>query len=298
MTGPTGPWVVAAQDWPVVRSGATVSAVLPVRPTEPVFAGHYPDFPVLPGVCVVECVHRTAVATAPAAAELTAVELARFLGPVGPGDELTIELTWSEAKTGWCCSAEVRTATTRVATVRLGYQAARPEPPTPPPAPRGGGREFGIETIRELLPHRYPMLLLDRVCDLVPGETVTATKAVRGDEPWYRDGDRDRAYPPALVIESWCQAAGVLAVRDTPDLSVPAGRVLLLGSMTGVGLFGPVLPGDVLEHRVRLATAIGDTAAFAGESLVDGRVVLSVRRLMVTSRQAGELRATEGDRAR
>ncbi|HET9140287.1 hypothetical protein [Actinophytocola sp.] len=280
----SGPWVLAVEGWPVVRTGGTVSAVLPVRPDEPVFAGHYPDFPVLPGVCVIECVHRTALADRPDGT-LASVELARFLGPVRPGDELSIELTWSDTPAGWRCSAEVATGRARVAQVRLGYRTQPPELPASPPVPQAG-HALGLDRISALLPHRYPMLLLDRVRDLVPGATLTAVKAVSGNEPWHRDG----GYPAVLVIESWCQAAGVLAP--------PGDQVLLLGSMTGVDLGGPVLPGDVLEHRVRLGTVVGDTAMFTGDSTVDGRTVLSVRRLMVTTRPASELRVTEGERAR
>ncbi|HEU5470225.1 MAG TPA: hypothetical protein VFV67_06200 [Actinophytocola sp.] len=288
MTGVTeracGPWVAATGGWDVARAGDTVTAVLPVRPTEPVFTGHYPGFPVFPGVCVIECVHRTALAAPPGRIEpaLVAVRQARFLAPVRPGDELTITLAWSPAGEEWCCAAEVATARGVVARMRLTYrETGEPAPPAAEPERPVGGPAFGLDGIARLLPHRYPMLLLDRVTGLVPGVRLTATKAVSGNEPWYAGGGPGFAYPPVLVVESWCQAAGVLTGWDDPA------RVLLLGSMTGVHLAGPVLPGDVVEHRVRMVTAAGGAAVFTGESIVAGRTVLSVRRLVVSMRDEG-----------
>jgi 3-hydroxyacyl-[acyl-carrier-protein] dehydratase len=128
--------------------------------------------------------------------------------------------------------------------------------------------------IRGVLPHRFPMLLLDRVDDLEPGVRLTARKAVSGNEPCYRDASGD-AYPPMLLVESWCQAAGVLAVLADP------GRVLLLGALGGVRFHGGVYPGDVVEHRVALDRSTGDRAILSGQSLVDGRVVLDVDRAVV-----------------
>ncbi|HZN18863.1 MAG TPA: hypothetical protein VFB84_11915 [Micromonosporaceae bacterium] len=132
--------------------GDPVLAVVRVDPAEPVFAGHYPGFPIFPGVCVVECVHRTALAAPPpspppegsplpspspegaplpgaplsgappAGLVLAAVESTRFLSPVFPHDELTIKLTWSPEGPQWRCAAEVRSARGRVAQVRLRYR--------------------------------------------------------------------------------------------------------------------------------------------------------------------------------
>lgn len=133
---------VAAAGWRVDRGGTggegetggggapggdPVLAVVRVDPAEPVFAGHYPGFPIFPGVCVVECVHRTALAAPPpspppAGLVLAAVESTRFLSPVFPHDELTIKLTWSPEGPQWRCAAEVRSARGRVAQVRLRYR--------------------------------------------------------------------------------------------------------------------------------------------------------------------------------
>lgn len=100
------------------------TAVIPISAAEPVFAGHYPDFPIFPGVCVVECAHLAALATAPPAAgplRLETLESARFLGAVFPGDELTVEMTWKAREHGWSCSAVLRTERAVAAKVRLRY---------------------------------------------------------------------------------------------------------------------------------------------------------------------------------
>ncbi|MER6698109.1 hypothetical protein ABT289_13120 [Streptomyces fimicarius] len=92
-------------------------------PDEAFFAGHYPGFPIFPGVCVIECVHRSALLVLPSA-RLAAIESARFRGPVLPGDELSVELALTAVGgTGgddaWRVAATVRTVRGTAATVRL-----------------------------------------------------------------------------------------------------------------------------------------------------------------------------------
>jgi 3-hydroxymyristoyl/3-hydroxydecanoyl-(acyl carrier protein) dehydratase len=266
-----------------VTRGATVTAMVLVRATEPVFTGHYPGFPVLPGVCVIECVDRAARAAPPVeTVELAAIDSARFLGPVRPGDELTVELGWSADGGDWCCRAEVSTARGRSATVRLRYRARRPNLGAAQPRGPEPGPGLGVDEITRLIPHRPPMLLLDRVDGLVPGERLTATWTVRADEPWSAE---ESPYPAVLLVESWCQAAGVLTVHGTGRES----WLLLLGAVQGAELGGAVFPGETVEHRVRLSRSAADAAVLAGESCVDGRVVLRVRRIVVAMRPATEL---------
>ncbi|GAA2801207.1 beta-hydroxyacyl-ACP dehydratase [Kitasatospora sp. CM 4170] len=151
----------------------------------------------------------------------------------------------------------------------------------------------GQAAIRRALPHRFPMLLVDRVLDVVPGERITAVKAVSCNEPWYRDvpeGAEDFAYPQVLLMESWCQAAGLLATWEDPNPDVLTGRVMLFGAVTGLAYHGPVLPGDVLEHRATITRTLGDTLIIAGESLVDGEPVLTVESAVLAFRPAEELR--------
>ena len=262
----------------VTRTGETVTAAVPIRATEPVFAGHYPGFPVLPGVCVVECVHRAALATLPEPAlVLTAVDSARFLGPVRPGDDLSVALDWSADGDAWCCRARAGTAGGRTATIRLRYRTDPPEPAEPEPSGQQGAAHcLGLDEITALIPHRPPMLLLDEVGELVPGERLVATRTALAGEPW----------GPALLIESWGQAAGVLTLHGTDPGS---GRVLLLGALQGVELAGDVHRGDTVSHHVRLSRADRGAAVLVGQSYVDGRVVLRVGRVVVAVRPAAEL---------
>ncbi|TQM78409.1 3-hydroxyacyl-[acyl-carrier-protein] dehydratase [Saccharothrix saharensis] len=112
----------------VERTGSTTVARTVVDPADPVFAGHYPGFPILPGVSLVEFAHRAAHATLPgpdgAAARWAAVEQARFLAPVPPGAELTARLEWrpgADAST-LRCDVAIAGPEGPVARVRLRYE--------------------------------------------------------------------------------------------------------------------------------------------------------------------------------
>lgn len=96
-----------------------------VAATETVLTGHYPGFPIFPGVCLVECAHATALAAARAGGsrvELRAVRSARFLAPVFPGDELTIRLRPATAEPHWRCTAVIEREDRPVARIQLDYR--------------------------------------------------------------------------------------------------------------------------------------------------------------------------------
>lgn len=128
--------------------------------------------------------------------------------------------------------------------------------------------------IRDVLAHRYPMLLVDAVWEHSPGREIRTIKAISRNEPWYQDGDGP--YPPVLLVESWAQSAGLLGGERADD------RTMLLGAVTGVEFHRPVHPGEVVEHRLKLAAVIGDMVVFTGGSSVAGQPVLTVSRLAVT----------------
>jgi 3-hydroxyacyl-[acyl-carrier-protein] dehydratase len=144
-----------------------------------------------------------------------------------------------------------------------------------------------LPSTRELLPHRYPMLLVDRVLEVVAGQRLTAVKAVTLNEPWYAEG-MDPAYPRTLLVESWGQSAGILANLDRPDPG--DGLVMLAGAMTGVEFFREVYPGDVVRHEVRLFRALSDTMIFEGESRVGDELVMTLSRMVMAFRPAAQLK--------
>ncbi|MET8093886.1 3-hydroxyacyl-ACP dehydratase FabZ family protein [Micromonospora sp. NPDC005220] len=141
------------------------------------------------------------------------------------------------------------------------------------------------------LPHRYPMLLVDRVAEVAPGRHIRALKAVTLNEPWYAasvpGSPADLAYPQVLLVESWGQAAGLLANVSFPT---EPGQVMLFGSMSDVTFGRPVRPGDVIEHDARVLKSLGDTVVFEGSSRVGDDEVLGVGRMVMAMRPAAVLR--------
>ncbi|MEU9113902.1 hypothetical protein AB0D04_19490 [Streptomyces sp. NPDC048483] len=107
-------------------TGLTAATAFTVAADEPVLPGHYPGFPIFPGICLVEYVHTSALATVPGGPgtgpQLAAIESTRFTGAVYPGDELTAELAWKQQPDGWQCKAVVRSPRGDAARVRLRYR--------------------------------------------------------------------------------------------------------------------------------------------------------------------------------
>jgi 3-hydroxyacyl-[acyl-carrier-protein] dehydratase len=148
--------------------------------------------------------------------------------------------------------------------------------------------------IQGVLPHRHPMLLVDGVTSIEPGSSLVAVKAVTASEPWFagtREAgpDADFSYPTTLLIESWCQAAGILATWERPNPDVLAGDVMLFGAISGIRIGPPVFPGCVLEHHVRLVRSVAGTLMFAGRSVTQGRDVLEVGQVVMAMRPASTL---------
>jgi 3-hydroxyacyl-[acyl-carrier-protein] dehydratase len=106
---------------------AAARIVMTVDPGEQVLAGHFPGFPILPGVCVIEFVRLGALATIPDREgrwALAQIRRARFTGPVFPGDVLTGELEWAQAGRAWACSATVTTQRGPAARIAISFTEA------------------------------------------------------------------------------------------------------------------------------------------------------------------------------
>ena len=131
-----------------------------------------------------------------------------------------------------------------------------------------------IERIREMLPHRYPFLLIDRVVGFEPGKRITAWKNVSINEPFFNGHFPAHAVMPGvLVIEALAQAGGLLShmTRGGPS----AGKLSDLVKVDAAKFSRMVVPGDRLELEVEIKREIRNMVQYVGTASVDGKQVAS-----------------------
>lgn len=131
-----------------------------------------------------------------------------------------------------------------------------------------------IKGIHELLPHRYPFLLIDRVIECVPGEYAVGIKNVTINEPFFTGHfPQDPIMPGVLLIESMAQACGVLAFRTHAQTNpeIPNG-IFVLVSVDNCRFKRPVVPGDQLRLEARLKRLMRGIWMFEARALVDGQL--------------------------
>lgn len=128
-----------------------------------------------------------------------------------------------------------------------------------------------INEISNLLPHRYPFLLVDRVLECHPGESLVAIKNVTINEPFFTGHfPRFPVMPGVLIIEAMAQACGLLAFKTNNDR--PNGIFYLVG-VEDARFKRPVGPGDQLRLESRLKRTIRGVWMFDAEATVDGHLV-------------------------
>lgn len=131
---------------------------------------------------------------------------------------------------------------------------------------------LGITDILTMLPHRYPLLLVDRVKDIVLGESATGIKNVTMNEPHFQGHFPDNPIMPGvLIVEAMAQTAGVLVVRSTEGDKT--GMQVLFMSIDNARFRKPVIPGDVLEIKVLKKQSRGPVWKFSAVAEVDGKKV-------------------------
>jgi 3-hydroxyacyl-[acyl-carrier-protein] dehydratase len=131
------------------------------------------------------------------------------------------------------------------------------------------------EEIKQFLPHRYPFLLVDRVLDCNPGETLTAIKNVTANEPFFQGHFPQKAIMPGvLIIEALAQATGLLGFRTMSE--IPSDDLLyMLVGVDNVRFKRQVIPGDQLVLKVKLLKKSRIIWKFSCEAMVDGELVTS-----------------------
>ena len=131
---------------------------------------------------------------------------------------------------------------------------------------------FEVTQIRELLPHRYPFLLVDRVLSLVPGKSVRAIKNVTINEPFFQGHFPGKpVMPGVLIIEAMAQAAGVLAFKSVPPAPDNRQQIVYLAGIDGARFKRMVIPGDQLVLEADVDRIVRNIGKFRCRALVDGQ---------------------------
>lgn len=144
------------------------------------------------------------------------------------------------------------------------------------------------EKIEQWLPHRYPFLLVDRVLEIKPGESILAIKNVTYNEPFFTGHFPDfKLMPGVLILEALAQAGGILLYHSLPD---PESVFMVLSKIEEVKFRHPVRPGDQLKLSVRMLKHKAGFWSFEAEATVDGEVAAEGRLV------AGMMKKNEKDR--
>ena len=128
-----------------------------------------------------------------------------------------------------------------------------------------------VTRIMQMIPHRYPFLLIDRVVDIVAGESATGIKNVSINENYFQGHfPRDPVMPGVLIIEAMAQTAAVLVVHTLGPAS--EGKLVYFMSIDNARFRRPVLPGDCLRVRVTKQRNRGNVWKFEGRAEVGGQL--------------------------
>jgi len=123
-----------------------------------------------------------------------------------------------------------------------------------------------VEQIKKLLPHRAPMLFVERLGDIVPGESATGFKAVSFNEPYFLGHFPERAVMPGvLIVEAMAQTAGALVVHSMEGSAAPA---VYFMTIEQARFRKPVVPGDLLRMPVKKLRQRGPVWKFEGKAFV------------------------------
>jgi 3-hydroxyacyl-[acyl-carrier-protein] dehydratase len=129
-----------------------------------------------------------------------------------------------------------------------------------------------VEQIQQLLPHRYPFLLVDRVIEIVPDQSVVALKNVTINEPFFNGHFPGHpVMPGVLIVEAMAQAAGLLTQLSNRMKGNTASPLFYLVKVDNARFSAPVVPGD----QLRLERVMRGMGLFAARTVVDGKEVAS-----------------------
>jgi 3-hydroxyacyl-[acyl-carrier-protein] dehydratase len=133
--------------------------------------------------------------------------------------------------------------------------------------------------IQQIIPHRWPFLLVDRILELRPGEGAVGVKSVTAAEPCFQGHFPDYPiFPGVLIVEAMAQV-GAVAVLSVPENK---GKIVLFAGIDGLRFRGPVFPGDTLRLEVQFTKMRGSIgkgavkATVADKTVADGELTFAI----------------------
>jgi beta-hydroxyacyl-ACP dehydratase FabZ len=143
-----------------------------------------------------------------------------------------------------------------------------------------------INEIRAILPHRYPMLLVDRILEL-EAERIVGIKNVTANEPFF-DGHFPGfpVMPGVLIVEAMAQTAGVLVLKSIADRD---SKLVFLAAVEQARFRKPVLPGDQLRMEMTILKRKSFVARIAGRATVDGVLVAEAEMMCTLADKAAQM---------
>ncbi len=139
--------------------------------------------------------------------------------------------------------------------------------------------ELDIEAIKQILPHRYPFLLVDRILTLEPGKRAVGLKNVTVNEPFFQGHFPQRAIMPGvMIIEVMAQVGGVMIL----SVEEHQGKLAYIGTVDNAKFRRPVVPGDTLEVEVELLRLRGNAgkvkcvARVGGEEAAEAEIMFAL----------------------
>lgn len=165
-----------------------------------------------------------------------------------------------------------------VSAVRSGHEGhvafvKRLKETLPLPGRRAGGPpdEWDTTSILDLLPHRYPFLLVDRITSLDEGHHIEGVKNVTINEPFFQGHFPGHPIMPAvLILEAMAQVGGLLLLHSVGD---PNDKLMYFMSIDGAKFRRPVTPGDQLHMKLTMLKLKNRVSKMRGEAYVDGKLV-------------------------
>ena len=261
-------------------------AVKNVSMDEAFFQGHFPGHPIMPGVLQLEAMKqlcelaiRSTVDPANAAeVYLKEVNKVKFRRPANPGDRIKIEIEIVEleansalCKTKLTTAAGVASEAQLTLAVREKYAAPESMPQLFNEFDKNDAVLMDISKVMDLMPHRYPFLLIDYV-QSVEGEKIIAVKNVTANEPIFANNSEIKALPESILCEIAAQS-GCACVLSRPE---NVGKIGYFMSIDHAESLAPVYPGDQLVIDLYLPESKSRFGKGGCVMTVDGKPVFKI----------------------